>query len=747
MKIFSIKVQNFRGVSDSSLERCGPLNVLIGKNNSGKSTMLDAIDAFFRVVGSQQVIALDPPLGSRTDFHRSNYSVPVYVKVEFELSEPDLEMLIDFVIADAPQMKNALEDLDASFRLAVTVLFPPKRVPFAYIGDLSLVCEKTSGRPEVCKRLLSLGDEAAEELYTRRVETRRSERLASNLSALRDRVDPETFQRLRGEGDRTLRGESDRNRRLMLGRYIPPGMSQQARYEVERLISEAASYTEFRENVETLGRSALETAETGAVAPLASTVQTFAGDAQNIPSYAIALISKLAEKSVLHLRDRREPVGREEAKRLLALKVRRGGPEVLRNIQDTVKSLLGVDIDAFESAPSSTAVPSEPSAEMDVDEFLVEMNGAGVREALRLILDNELTTPDILLVEEPEVHLHPALEMSMMRYLKSASEHTQIFVTTHSTNFLDTADMRNVYLFTKNPDTSVRLVDYEEAQEAIPVELGIRLSALFMFDRLVFVEGPSDETVLRELASLLTISLGQANVGFVAMGGARNFSHYATSSTVSFLSRRQVALTFLLDRDESTDDEVSDFIASFNGHATIHVLKRRELENYLIAPRALGEFIGHKRRLAGDQGSPIGVPEITSALALCAENLREDAIARRVVRKLGMPLYPSRERLLRGRSTDELRGNIADEVKCLMTDLEQRATKVEELIARVEEEIASGWEQNRLNVVPGDELVDCVCKEFGTRFKKERDAGRLASLLRPEEVPAELREFLGTVTA
>ncbi|NER06645.1 MAG: AAA family ATPase, partial [Okeania sp. SIO3C4] len=30
----------------------------------------------------------------------------------------------------------------------------------------------------------------------------------------------------------------------------------------------------------------------------------------------------------------------------------------------------------------------------------------------------EFEQPNILLIEEPEIHLHPALEISMMRYLK-----------------------------------------------------------------------------------------------------------------------------------------------------------------------------------------------------------------------------------------------------------------------------------------------------------------------------------------
>ena len=81
--------------------------------------------------------------------------------------------------------------------------------------------------------------------------------------------------------------------------------------------------------------------------------------------------------------------------------------------------------------------------------------------------------------------------------------------------------MRNVYLASRDNSTSIQLINVEEAEQSIPRELGIRLSALFMFDRLVFVEGSTDEDVIREWASILSINFAQASVGFIPMGGGK----------------------------------------------------------------------------------------------------------------------------------------------------------------------------------------------------------------------------------
>ncbi|MCA1607312.1 MAG: AAA family ATPase, partial [Acidobacteria bacterium] len=284
----------------------------------------------------------------------------------------------------------------------------------------------------------------------------------------------------------------------------------------------------------------------------------------------------------------------------------RGGGETLRSIQDTVRSLLGVAIDAFSNEVKNREVnvstlsrrmrPMPQEAELDVDNFLVEVNGSGIREALRLVLDLEFEKPEILLVEEPEVHLHPALEIAMMRHLKTVSAETQVFLTTHSTNFLDTGDMQNVYMIRKTSSTSISHLDVTTAENELPKELGIRLSSIFMFDRLVFVEGASDELVLRAFAETLGFNFSQANVGFVVMGSARNFTHYASNATMSLLSRRQVRSTFVLDRDEQSDTSIDRLMDQLGEDGHLHVLTKREIENYLVHEDAIAELLVRRLR-------------------------------------------------------------------------------------------------------------------------------------------------------
>ncbi|HEY9692633.1 MAG TPA: AAA family ATPase [Oculatellaceae cyanobacterium] len=314
MKLASVLINRFRSIKNVELENVGDFNVLIGKNNSGKSNILSAINTFFDCIKNGNLIDLNPCIGQETKikeihFFEKETKLPIEITLAFILSPRDREDLIKNIIAEAPQVKNAV----------------------------------------------------------------------------------------------------------------------------------------------------------GSINPALQLVASITGEENSIPNYAKNLIAKVSSFKVLHLRERREPIGEEEAQKLLSLKVKRGGEEALRNIKETVYSLLGVSIDAFQGESTSNE-----AAELDVDNFLIEVNGSGIRESLRLVLDVEFGEPNILLVEEPEIHLHPALETSMMRYLKRISANCQVFLTTHSTNFLDTAEMQNVYLISKPSSTQIQKLNVEEAEAKIP---------------------------------------------------------------------------------------------------------------------------------------------------------------------------------------------------------------------------------------------------------------------------------------
>jgi putative ATP-dependent endonuclease of the OLD family len=116
-----------------------------------------------------------------------------------------------------------------------------------------------------------------------------------------------------------------------------------------------------------------------------------------------------------------------------------------------------------------------------------------------------------------------------------------MFVTTHSTEFVDSVAFQNAYMVSRDAQykTVCQSITESDGPLLLPSELGLRLSTVFMFDRLLFVEGPSDEAVLRTLAKTLKLDLTKSNIGFVHMCGIRNFAHFAAEGPLELLSRRK----------------------------------------------------------------------------------------------------------------------------------------------------------------------------------------------------------------
>ena len=52
------------------------------------------------------------------------------------------------------------------------------------------------------------------------------------------------------------------------------------------------------------------------------------------------------------------------------------------------------------------------------------------------------------------------------------------------------------------------------------------------------------------------------------------------------------------------------------------------------------------------------------------------------------------------------------------------------------------WNQDKVSLVPGDLLLDGVCKAFGVRFRKETDSSRAAEMLNQTEIDDEIRLIL-----
>ena len=111
----------------TKMENCGAFNVLIGKNNAGKSNVLSATK-FFDCMKANNVVTLAPPTGKPIDLFEKKSDAPIEIAAGFALSSEEQQSLLAEIIFEAPRMKNAVDGLSPNLSVTISISYkcPPR---------------------------------------------------------------------------------------------------------------------------------------------------------------------------------------------------------------------------------------------------------------------------------------------------------------------------------------------------------------------------------------------------------------------------------------------------------------------------------------------------------------------------------------------------------------------------------------------------------------------------------------------
>ncbi len=430
LQLNRLVVANYKSIRRVEFVRPGNLCVLMGRNNAGKSNLLDAL-VFLSDASRNLPDALAAHGGDLAAImHKKRDTDPVDITLEFQVGEDLRNELLAKLFSNNRQM-TARQAAQTQFLRSVTlrVQLAPGRI----IEELSAVNFTLTGR--ACILFQAKAGPGMVEYATGQVEML-CERQAGDLP----------HEVIAFHSGAVREAES----RLCLGH--PPGA---AAYPISAQLAELVSGQLTTLQWVDPGR------QLNARVPIAGEME-LAPNAANLPD-------------VLHWLHNNRP---KHFKRIEA-EVGRLVPELGRLYTPTFQN--HTTLGMLEDEESDLA-------------FTMEQISYGTKSAIAIITKVVLARPGMwLCIEEPETHLHPQAQVQLFRFLAEESKDKRIFVATHSTAIAAATPLDSLLLVGRDLDhcTMAARVTPADAHRVID-ELGVHPSYNFAADAVVLVEEAED---------------------------------------------------------------------------------------------------------------------------------------------------------------------------------------------------------------------------------------------------------------
>lgn len=190
----------------------------------------------------------------------------------------------------------------------------------------------------------------------------------------------------------------------------------------------------------------------------------------------------------------------------------------------------------------------------------------------------------ILAIEEPEAHLHPNMQYKLLKFLNENSKHEvrQIFITTHSPNITAAVDLDSIIVLYKDKaETKIaypgKVFSESEEDQASKNYVGrfldVTKADMFFAKSIIFVEGIAEQLLIPEFAKCIGLDLTDSHVSVINVNG-RYFNHflklfdvnnskYAIPKKIVCLTDMDPVMKKIKDESIEDDDENSSWKSCF----------------------------------------------------------------------------------------------------------------------------------------------------------------------------------------
>lgn len=517
MQLENLKVKNYKSISELGVN-FGTLTAIVGKNNFGKSTTLDALQCFY---GLREI--------SQEDFHLG--------------TKQDIEIQVTF--------KNIDEaDLDR------------------YIGYKTMLAKVTAKiKAKVDNQEFSKGQ-------------------LKKLQEDREKKLQEAVEKYNIADDGTM---------IIVYSYSYAG---KATYKINDKLITKSDVVKFVPPIKVI--SAIRTPDK----------ETTAGTKSNLKELIALLQGENDMEDYIDLPKDEGQLTYEEIKSLISQKEEQKclylSADLTKHFQSAINTdslSVKVKIDEsfkFDFKYKTVLEDNEVGREVDILSCGTGLQSMMILSILQTYIKLRKDDNFILLIEEPEVYLHPSLQRKMINTLLKISEKNQTILTTHSPIIISKIDKENIHCINKVKGVT-HLV--EPTVSTIVEELGVQISDILNKQAVLFVEGKDDSLLFANLIDKIAFERGLGsdfsakNIDVIQTDGFDKMSFYANAQ---ILHKDFVKAPYWIVTDsdgEVVDDRTEGFIkrGAVNGieleNEQLKILSEYAIESYFLDSLLLSEFL------------------------------------------------------------------------------------------------------------------------------------------------------------
>lgn len=275
-------------------------------------------------------------------------------------------------------------------------------------------------------------------------------------------------------------------------------------------------------------------------------------------------------------------------------------------------------------------MPGEKLSLLVQDEgFVSEIGwmGSGLQMWLQIMwFLSRATEREIIVLDEPDVYMHPDLQRKLIRLLKN--NYKQVIVATHSIEIISEVEAANILIIDKQTTKSVfasKVPVVQRILNSIGSIHNLQLTKLWASKKLLLVEG-DDVPIFKRLQNIIFPESDEPldSIPNFDIGGWGGWNYARGSSMLLKETVDDNVLVYcIFDSDFHTSKEILDRKEEATKiGVNIHIWRKKEIENYLIIPTAILRIIKSESKRA----SHLTVADIEIVIKRIVEEMEDEVV-------------------------------------------------------------------------------------------------------------------------